>query len=47
MDQMTFLGIGHVGMFVQNLEKSKRFYMEILRFHVVSEYEEKERKCVF
>lgn len=38
MDKLTYLGFGHVGMFIKDMVQSKKFYMDILGFKVVSEY---------
>jgi lactoylglutathione lyase len=38
LESLTYLGFGHVGMFIKDMEVSKTFYMEILGFKVVSEY---------
>jgi lactoylglutathione lyase len=38
MENLTYLGFGHVGMFIKDRVESKRFYTDILGFQVVSEY---------
>ncbi|NIK79198.1 lactoylglutathione lyase [Paenibacillus castaneae] len=38
MENLTYLGFGHTGMFIKNMIESKTFYMDILGFKVVSEY---------
>lgn len=38
MENLTYLGFGHVGMFIKDRVESKRFYTDILGFKVISEY---------
>ncbi|MEK3720646.1 VOC family protein [Paenibacillus sp. FSL H8-0034] len=38
MENLTFIGFGHVGLYIKSLDKSKKLYVEILGFKVVSEY---------
>ena len=38
MTNLTYSGFGHVGMFINDMAESKKFYMDILGFKVVSEY---------
>jgi catechol 2,3-dioxygenase-like lactoylglutathione lyase family enzyme len=38
MEDLTYLGFGHVGMFIKDMAQSKQFYMDILGFKVVSEF---------
>ena len=38
MNNLTFLGFGHAAMFIKQMDKAKKFYMEILDFKLVSEY---------
>lgn len=47
MDHLSYLGFGHMGMFINNMVESKKFYMDILNFKVVSEYEENGTKMCF
>lgn len=47
MENLKYLGFGHVGMFINDMAESKKFYMDILGFKVVSEYvsDEEVRMC--
>jgi catechol 2,3-dioxygenase-like lactoylglutathione lyase family enzyme len=38
MNNLTYLGFGHVGMFIKDRVEAKKFYIDILGFAIVSEY---------
>lgn len=47
MDTFKVLGFGHVGFSVLDVEKSRRFYEEMLDFKVVWEYHNENRDLLF